>query len=111
MSVLRRIEWPLPVPAVAGILLVGAALLLGAILMRRKQAFPGANALANLTLFVAALWNAAIVFAFMSPYNRHVFHLGTHRSSVIVNAVIGIAWLATAVFSALRWYKPGREHE
>ena len=59
-------------------------------------------------LLFAVLWNGAIVFAFMSPYNRHVIHLGTHRSSVLVNALIGVVWLVAGAFCTVRWYRPRR---
>ena len=84
------------------VLTIGAALLIVAIVMRRSRMPP---VLAHLMLFLAGLWNAAIVFVFMSPHNRHVFHMATHRSSVVVNAAIGLMWLAACVFCAWKWYR------
>src|SRR5437867_10084833 len=100
-----RIHWPPPILAVAGVLLVGAALLFAAIAMRRKSRSTIGASAAALVLVLAALWNGAIVFLFMSPHNRHVFHLATHRASVIVNAAVGIVWLAMCVFCAVKWYR------
>jgi hypothetical protein len=98
---MRHIPWPPSVFTVTLVLAIGAVLLLSAIAVRRS----GRSLLASAILSVAALWNAAIVVAFMSPRNRHVFHLATHRSSVIVNAAIGIAWLAVCVLCTLKWYR------
>src|SRR5205823_11844750 len=66
--------WPLPIGLIAAVLFIGAALLFGAIAVRRQSITLGA-----IVLLFAALWNAGIVFAFMSPHNRHVFHLATHQ--------------------------------
>ena len=98
----RRPHWPLPIGLVAAVLLIGAALIFAAIAIRRKSAIAG-----DIVLLLAAIWNAGIVFAFMSPHNRHVFHLATHRESVIVNAVIGIVWLVACVFCIAKWYRRG----
>jgi len=100
-----HIHWPPPVLAVAAVLLIGAALLFTAIAMRRKSRSTIGASAAALVLVLAALWNGAIVFLFMSPHNRHVFHLATHRASVIVNAAVGIVWLAMCVFCAVKWYR------
>ena len=93
----RYLHWPPSILAVAVVLLIGGVLLIAAIAMRRKYA-----TVATLVLLFAALWNGALVFAFMSPHNRHVFHLATHRSSVVVNAIVGIAWLSLCVVSVSR---------
>ena len=102
MSSLRQIPWPPSTLAIATVLLIGAALVLCAIALRRRDKW----SLSNITLALAALWNAAIVFAFMSPRNRHVFHLATHRSSVIVNAAIGLTWLALCLWWLRKWHRP-----
>jgi hypothetical protein len=81
-------------------LFIGAALIFAAIAVRRKSAIAG-----DVVLLLAAVWNAGIVFAFMSPHNRHVFHLSTHRESVIVNAAIGVLWLLACVVCLLKWYR------
>ena len=73
---------------IATVLIIGVALLIIAIRSR-----------STLALLIASVWNAGIVFSFMSPHNFHVFHLRTHRMSVIVNAAIGIAWLIACVIS------------
>ena len=100
-----RVHWPPPILAVAAVLLVGGALLFAAIAMRRKlRSKIGATA-ATFMLLLAALWSGAIVFLFMSPHNRHVFHLATHRASVIVNAAVGIVWLAMCAFCVVKWYR------
>jgi ABC-type Na+ efflux pump permease subunit len=91
--------WPPSMLVVGAVLLIGVALLVSAIALRRKY---GSRIVATLMLVVAALWNGAIVFAFMSPHNRHVFHLSTHRSSVVVNAIVGIAWLSVCVLGLNR---------
>ena len=84
---------------VGAVLFAGAALLVAAIVSRRKF---GSRFATHLLLLVAAVWNGAIVFTFMSPHNRHVFHLATHRTSVVVNAIAGIAWLSLCVVSVSR---------
>ena len=96
----RRLHWPLPISLIGGVLLIGAALIFAAIAVRRKSAIAG-----DIVLLLAAIWNAGIVFAFMSPHNRHVFHLTTHRESVIVNGAIGIVWLVACVFCIVKWYR------
>src|SRR5205814_10107168 len=78
----------------------GAACLVVAIAVRRQSRTLGA-----IVLLFAALWNAGIVFAFMSPHTRHVFHLATHQKSVVVNAAIGVVWLVACVFSVLKWFR------
>ena len=85
------IQWPPSMFLVATVLVIGIILLIGAIAVRRKA---GSPFFANALLLAAALWNGAIVFAFLSPHNRHVFHLATHQSSVVVNAMVGVAWLS-----------------
>jgi hypothetical protein len=87
------------------VLLIGGALLLAAIAMRRKYGSATGASAAIFVLLLAALWNGGIVFAFMSPHNRHVFHLATHRASVIVNAAVGILWLLLSVFCAVKWFR------
>jgi hypothetical protein len=94
--------WPPSMIVVAAALLIGVALLVSAIALRRKY---GSRIGAALMLLLAALWNGAIVFAFMSPHNRHVFHLSTHRTSVLVNAIVGIAWLSLCVLSVIKWFR------
>ena len=93
------VQWPPSMLLVATVLFIGIALLISAIAARRKLA---SRIVANVLLLAAVLWNGAIVFAFMSPHNRHVFHLATHRSSVVVNAIVGIAWLSLCVVSVSR---------
>ncbi len=95
-----RVHWPLPIGLIAAVLVVGAALLYAAIAIRRKSAIGGA-----VVLVPAIVWNAGIVVAFMSPHNRHVFHLATHHQSVIVNAVVGALWLLACVFCLIKWYR------
>lgn len=87
------LHWPLPPLAIASVLLLGVALLVAAIVVRRKS-----------VLCVALVWNTAIVIAFMSPFNRHVFHLATHRTSVVVNALAGVAWLSLSTFAVIHWF-------
>lgn len=77
---------------------------MAAIAMRRKYGSNAAAIAAALLLLLAALWNGAIVFAFMSPHNRHVFHLATHRASVIFNATVGIVWLLLCLLSVSKWF-------
>jgi hypothetical protein len=86
---------------IAAVLLIGGVLLIAAIALRRKY---GSRIVATLILLLAALWNGAIVFAFMSPHNRHVFHLATHRTSVMVNATIGVVWLSLCVLGVIKWF-------
>jgi len=95
----RYLHWPPSILAVAVVLLIGGVLLIAAIAMRRKYA-----TVATLVLLFAALWNGALVFAFMSPHNRHVFHLSTHRESVFVNAAVGIVWFSPCVFCVAKWF-------
>jgi hypothetical protein len=95
-------HWPPPIGAIVLLLLIGAALLIMAIVIRRKSS---SSLPALVVLMFAVLWNAAIVFLFMSPHNRHVFHLSTHRISVVVNALIGIVWCSLCVFTVLRWFR------
>lgn len=99
-----RVPWPPPIALTAAVLLIGAALLFAAIVIRRKF---GA-AIGTVALLLAALWNAGIVFVFMSPHNRHVFHLATHRESVIVNAAIGVVWLLLCVVAVAKWFRGER---
>ena len=87
--------------AIAGVLFIGIALLAGAIALRRQSAVIAAT----IALLLAAIWNAAIVFAFMSPRNRHVFHLSTHRDSVVFNAIVGIAWLVLCVLAVTKMWR------
>jgi hypothetical protein len=96
----RRPHWPLPIGLISAVLFIGAALIFAAIAVRRKSAIAG-----DIVLLLAAVWNAGIVFAFMSPHNRHVFHLATHRESVNVNAVIGVFWLIACVVCLMKWYR------
>jgi len=105
MILYGRIHWPPPILAVAVVLLIGAGLLFAAIAMRRKSRSTIGATAAALVLLLAAFWNGAIVFVFMSPHNRHVFHLATHRASVLANAAIGIVWLSACVFCAVKWYR------
>ena len=98
LPLFRRPHWPLPTGLIAAVLLVGAAFLLAAIAVRRKSPFGGA-----IVFVFALMWNAGIVFAFMSPHNRHVIHLATHHASVVVNAAIGVLWLLGCVFCVVRW--------
>ena len=90
---------------IAAVLLIGATLMTVSIATRRTSNSSKGSIAAALLLLIAAVWNGAIVFAFSSPHNRHVFHLATHRSSVIVNAAIGVIWFSLCVFAALRWYR------
>ena len=101
---LRHIHWPPSILAVAVVFLIGGALVVAAIAMRRKYRSKAGAIVATLFLLLAALWNGAIVLAFMSPHNRHVFHLATHRTSVFVNAVVGIVWLSLCVFCVVKWF-------
>jgi ABC-type Na+ efflux pump permease subunit len=104
MSLHSRIHWPPSILAVAVVFLIGGTLLLAAIAIRRKyRSATGATA-ATLVLLLAVLWNGAIVLAFMSPHNRHVIHLATHRASVFTNAAVGIVWLSLCVFCAVKWF-------
>ena len=104
MNLRGRIHWPPPILAVAVVLLIGGALLLAAIALRRRYGSATGATAATLMLVLAALWNGAIVFAFMSPHNRHVIHLTTHRASVLGNAAVGIVWLTLCVFCAVKWF-------
>lgn len=90
---------------IAAVLLIGATLMTVSIAMRRTSTSSKGSIAAVLLLLMAAVWNGAIVFAFSSPHNRHVFHLATHRSSVIVNAAIGVIWFSLCVFAAIRWFR------
>jgi hypothetical protein len=86
------VHWPTPLEFLV-ILLIGGALLLAAIAIRRKYASRTATTVSILVLVLAGLWNGTIFLAFLSPHNRHVMHLATHRASVIANAVVGFIWL------------------
>ena len=87
------------------VLLIGGTLLIVSMAMRRTSTSSKGSIAANLLLLMAAVWNGAIVFAFTSPHTRHVFHLATHRSSVIVNAAIGVVWLSLFVFGVVKWFR------
>ena len=106
--ILHRPHWPLPPGLISAVLLIGAVLIFAAIAIRRKSSIAG-----DIVLLLAAVWNAGIVFAFMSPHNRHVFQLATHRESVIVNAAIGVLWLLACVFCLMKWYlrSPARQQK
>jgi len=104
MSLLRRIDWPPSILGIVVVLLIGGALLLAAIAIRRKRGSATGATAATLVLLLAALWNGAIVLAFMSPHNRHVIHLATHRASLFANAAVGIVWLTLCVFCAVKWF-------
>lgn len=95
-------HWPPPPFAIAAVLVAGGALLFAAIVIQRKSL---STTVATIALLIAALWNGAIVFAFMSPHNRHVFHLATHRGSVILNAALGIVWLFLCACSVHAWFR------
>ena len=90
---------------ISTVLAIGVILLMIAIAIRRTSISTIGVVAATSILAAAALWNAGIIFAFMSPRNRHVFHLSTHRSSVIVNAAIGIVWLSLCVVSVAKWFR------
>ena len=99
-----RIHWP-PSPAVIAVVLItGCTLLIVSILLRRRAASSAGRFAAAVLLVLAAVWNGAIVFAFMSPHNRHVLHLATHRESVVVNAAIGVVWFGAAAFAVVKWF-------
>ena len=104
MNLRGYIHWPPPILLVAAVLLIGGALLIAAIAIRRKYGSDTAAIAATVLLLLAAIWNGAIVFAFMSPHNRHVFHLATHRASVFFNATVGSLWLTLCVASAIKWF-------
>lgn len=90
---------------IAAVLLMGGALLIVSIVVSRTYESSKRSFAAGLLLLMAAVWNGGIVFAFMSPRNRHVFHLSTHRTSVVVNAAIGMLWLSLCVFSVFKWFR------
>jgi hypothetical protein len=100
-----RLHGPLPLGVIAAVLLVGAGLLFAAIVIRRRFSSTAGTIAANVVLLLAALWNGGIVFAFMSPHNRHVFHLATHHASVVVNAAIGVVWLVACLFAIAKWWR------
>jgi drug/metabolite transporter (DMT)-like permease len=104
MNLRGHIHWPPSMFLVAAVLLIGGALLIAAIAIRRKYRSDTAAIPAILLLLLAAIWNGAIFFAFMSPHNRHVFHLATHRASVFFNAIVGSVWLSLCVASAIKWF-------
>jgi hypothetical protein len=101
-----HVRWPPSVLLIAAMLLIGGALLTAAIATRRTYGSANGATAADLLLLMAAVWNAAIVFAFLSPHNRHVFHLATHRASVFINAAVGVVWLSLCVFSVVKWFRP-----
>jgi hypothetical protein len=108
MSLRSRIDWPPSILAILVVLLIGGALLLTAIAIRRKYGSAAGATAATLVLLLAVLWNGAIVLAFMSPHNRHVMHLATHRASLFANAAVGIVWLSLCVFCAVKWFHHAR---
>lgn len=84
---------------------IGAALLAASIAIRRMSRVSHTSAAAYALLVAATAWNAVIVFAFLSPHNRHVLHLATHRTSVLANGAIGIVWFSLCVVSAVKWFR------
>lgn len=98
------VHWPPSMFLIATVLLIGGALLTTSIAVRRTSGSPISATAAGVLLLMAAVWNGAIVFAFTSPHNRHVFHLATHRTSVLVNMAIGAGWLSLCVFSVVKWF-------
>lgn len=105
LSLPGHFHWPPSMFLMTAVLLTGATLLILSIAMRRTAVSSKGSIAAELLLLIAAVWNAGIVFAFTSPRNRHVFHLATHRSSVVVNAAIGTLWLSLCVFSVVKWFR------
>jgi len=101
-----HLRWPPSMLLIAAVLLVGGFLLTAAIAMRRTNGSSKGASAADLLLLMAAVWNGGIVFVFMSPHNRHVFHLATHRTSVFINAAVGVVWLSLCVFSVVKWFRP-----
>lgn len=104
LSLPGHVHWPPPILLIAAVLLIGAVLLTLSIAMRRTSGSPNISIAASLLLLMAAIWNGAIVFAFMSPRNRHVFHLATHRTSVFVNAAVGAIWFSLCVLCVIKWF-------